>query len=229
VPSAYAVHPEFGYLCPSSRLRRGMRVALILLVLGLIAGATSVMPTSGSSNADAGAISSARHTDEVSALAPIRATAAIKPLCEESTRAALDDKCMSSKAPKIRVVHAATNAPAIARVPLGRTTSPQASVVAPEPVVTSALDRQPTSTPSSESAQAAPVAATAAAATEPSRQSTKPQRRARSEGRQRDQDWRESGSWREARSERWSGHDHEYAGDYWRGRYGYEGSWGSSW
>jgi hypothetical protein len=134
---------------------------------------------------------------------------------------------MSSKALKIRVVHAATNSPAIARVPLGRTTSPQASVVAPELVVTSALDRQPTSTPSSESAQA-PVAATTAAA-EPSRQSTKPQRRARSEGRQRDQDWRESRSWREARSERWSGHDHGYAGDYWRGRYGYEGSRGSFW
>ena len=72
--------------------------SLILLVLGLIAGATSVMPTSGSSDADASAISSARHADEVSALAPIRVTAAIKPLCEESTRAALDDKYVEQSA-----------------------------------------------------------------------------------------------------------------------------------
>jgi hypothetical protein len=204
-----------------------MRVAFALLVLGLIAGARSVMPTLGSYDGDAGAISADGGADEIFAREAVRATAAFGASCEEKAPASVDGKCMSSKAPKLRVVHAATNAPAIARVPLGSTTSLQASVV--EPLVTSVLDRQLGSVSPSEPTQAAPVEETAAAATKPSRQSTTPRRRARSQGRQHDQDWRESWSWREARSGRWSGSDHAYAGDSWRSRYSYAGSWSSSW
>jgi hypothetical protein len=208
-----------------------MRVVSVLLVLGLIAGARSVMPTRGSYDGDAHAISSARQADEAPAPEPIRARVATKPLCEEGTRTARDGTCISSNPLKMRMVHAATNAPAIARVPLGNTTSLQASAVAPEPTVTSALERQPTAAPQTEPTQAVPIAAAAAAATEPSRQATaapnpqnKPQRKAR---RQHDQDWRESGSWREARSEHWGGHGYGYERAY--GGYGYAGSWGSFW
>ena len=144
----------------------------------------------------------------------------------ENAPASRNGECVSASRP-VRIVHAATNAPAIARVPLGRSTSPQASVVASEGLVGSAPDQQPESAAPSEPTRAASADATAAVATEPSRQSTaapKPQR-ARSQGRQHDQDWRGNWSWREARSERWSGPDRAYAS----GRYSREGSWGSFW
>jgi hypothetical protein len=205
MPSAYAAHPEFGYLCPSRRMRRGMRVALSLLVLGLIAGATSMMPTTGSYDGHVDAVSAAGHAVTDFTPAPGAATAAIK----------------------MRVVRAVTNAPAIARVPLGRSGSPRASTV--EPLLASAFDQQAASPPPSESTSPAPVETTATAATDPSRHANvapKPQRKAR---RQRDQDWRDGWSWREARSERWSRPDHAYASYSWHNRYSYAGSWGSSW
>jgi hypothetical protein len=39
VPPANYVHPEFGYLCPTSRLRRDFRVAVVSIALGGIIGA----------------------------------------------------------------------------------------------------------------------------------------------------------------------------------------------
>jgi hypothetical protein len=42
VPPANYVHPEFGYLCPTSRLRRDFRVAVVAIVLGGIIGAIVV-------------------------------------------------------------------------------------------------------------------------------------------------------------------------------------------
>ena len=42
MPPANYVHPEFGYLCPTSRLRRDFRVAVVAIVLGGIIGAVVV-------------------------------------------------------------------------------------------------------------------------------------------------------------------------------------------
>lgn len=39
MPPANYVHPEFGYLCPTSRLRRDFRVAVVSIALGGIVGA----------------------------------------------------------------------------------------------------------------------------------------------------------------------------------------------
>ena len=228
--SAYAVHPEFGYLCPSPRVRRVIRLAFALLVLGLIAGASSVMTTPGSY--DAGTTSAEWRADQALAPVPVPAMAAIKASCGENAPASRNGECVSSEPPKVRIVHAATNVPAIARVPLGRSTSPQASVVASEELVGSAPDQQPESAAPSGPTRAASADATAAVATEPSRQSTaapKPQKRARRQGRQHDQDWRGTWSWREARSERWSGPDRAYASERAYGRHSREGSWGSFW
>jgi len=226
VPSAYAVHPEFGYLCPSARLRRRMRVCFVLTVLALIAGARSVLPTSHTHDPGVGAIA-----DQASLPASTSLAAANSSSCAESTTESRDGKCLSSM-PKMRVVHAATNSPAIARIPLGRTASPQVGVVAQGSLVASALDPAPASASISEPTPTAPVDATAAAPTEHSSQLTaapSPQKRARGQGRQHDQDWRGGWSWREARSERWSGYDHRYAGNSWNGRYSRDGSWGSFW
>jgi hypothetical protein len=39
MPSVHRVHPEFGYFCPTPRLRRDVRVAAVSIVLGTIIGA----------------------------------------------------------------------------------------------------------------------------------------------------------------------------------------------
>jgi hypothetical protein len=38
MPSVHQVHPEFGYFCPTPRLRRDVRVAIVSIVLGTIVG-----------------------------------------------------------------------------------------------------------------------------------------------------------------------------------------------
>jgi hypothetical protein len=42
MPSVHQVHPEFGYFCPTPRLRRDVRVAIVSIVLGTIVGAAWV-------------------------------------------------------------------------------------------------------------------------------------------------------------------------------------------
>ena len=76
MPSAYAVHPEFGYLCPSLRLRRRMRVCFVLIVLALIAGARSVMPASHTYDPGVGAIAAAAPADQAPLPAGISLAAA---------------------------------------------------------------------------------------------------------------------------------------------------------
>src|SRR4029450_6664685 len=38
MPSAYHVHPEFGYFCPTPYLRRELRVAIVSVLFGAIIG-----------------------------------------------------------------------------------------------------------------------------------------------------------------------------------------------
>jgi hypothetical protein len=52
VPPANYVHPEFGYLCPTSRLRRDFRVAVVSIVLGGIIGAIVVTLRAGYDRSD---------------------------------------------------------------------------------------------------------------------------------------------------------------------------------
>ncbi len=40
MPSAYHVHPEFGYFCPTPRRRRELRVAIVSILFGAIIGAS---------------------------------------------------------------------------------------------------------------------------------------------------------------------------------------------
>ena len=52
MPPANYVHPEFGYLCPTSRLRRDFRVAVVSIVLGGIIGAIVVTLRAGHDRSD---------------------------------------------------------------------------------------------------------------------------------------------------------------------------------
>ena len=47
MPSAYDVHPEFGYLCLAPRVRRELRVALVSLLFGMMIGAAIVTVRAG--------------------------------------------------------------------------------------------------------------------------------------------------------------------------------------
>ena len=38
MPSAYHLHPEFGYFCPTPYLRRQLRVAIVSVLFGAIIG-----------------------------------------------------------------------------------------------------------------------------------------------------------------------------------------------
>src|SRR5213078_4550671 len=64
MPSAHYVHPEFGLLCPTPRLRRKLRVGLACLIFALIGGAvlraSNIPPGANSSSAITAATDSPR-------------------------------------------------------------------------------------------------------------------------------------------------------------------------
>jgi hypothetical protein len=47
------VHPEFGFLSPTPRLRRDLRTALLSLLFGIGIGATAMIALSGNNKGDA--------------------------------------------------------------------------------------------------------------------------------------------------------------------------------
>jgi hypothetical protein len=190
VPPANYVHPEFGYLCPTSRLRRDFRVAVVAIVLGGIIGA---MVVTLRANHDRDAETERIRIDAVKADAAERVTDgaksggaksdsaksdsaksdsaktggakadAAKPPCEDAD---LDGNCATSK-PRRAKVRAATDSPAIGAAPLGRTVS--TGVATSAPAATNAPAAPQSSPPS-----AAPSNATASPATsQPSAAATK--------------------------------------------------------
>jgi hypothetical protein len=201
VPPANHVHPEFGYLCPTSRLRRDFRVAVVAIVLGGIIGAMVVTlrvnhdrdaeteriridavkadtaehvtdgAKSGGAKSDSAKSDSAKSDSAKTGGA--KADAA-KPPCEDAD---LDGKCATSKPRRVKV-RAATDSPAIGAAPLGRTVS--TGVATSAPTATSAPAAPQSSPPS-----AAPSNATASpAASQPSAAATKKaQKVARSQSR----------------------------------------------
>src|SRR5215831_2796224 len=56
MPAAHYVHPEFGLLCPTPRLRRRLRIVFACMILAWIGGAVlravNAPPTANSSNAN---------------------------------------------------------------------------------------------------------------------------------------------------------------------------------
>jgi len=201
VPPANYVHPEFGYLCPTSRPRRDFRVAVVAIVLGGIIGAMVVTlranhdrdaeteriridavkadaaehvtdgAKSGGAKSDSAKSDSAKSDSAKTGGA--KADAA-KPPCEDAD---LDGNCATSK-PRRAKVRAATDSPAIGAAPLGRTVS--TGVATSAPTATNAPAAPQSSPPS-----AAPSNATASpAASQPSAAVTKKaQKVARSQSR----------------------------------------------
>jgi hypothetical protein len=228
VPSARYVHPEFGYLCPTPRLRRELRVAVICMLLGTVIGASivtlksgrdhntdityamthlgtsaveatsapaaNVMPVgaeSGTIKTDVTAVDAdktdGKRTDprkndasknDASKSDAAKADAN-KAACEDSTWTYLDGSCIPGKPRRVKV-RAATDRPAIAAAPLGRTAAAPLEVVAPPPAAATAPEGAPlqvsVASPAAASSAPPPAATSPPAAVAPK----KPQRTARS-------------------------------------------------
>ena len=193
MPAAHNVHPEFGLLCPTPRLRRKLRVALAGLVcamLGLVAiwaahrGESSAvtalrLDASGGAGASTGAVAAGtpRSTAAV-------ATPAENGACGQDIWTYLDATCVLGELRKPRSVRAANDRPRIAASPLGRSAAMAAGAL--EPALPTARvadgaagDRSPSRS------EPAPADAAAAAVPQPRPRpvaaSKQPQRSARSQ------------------------------------------------
>src|SRR5260370_9709295 len=62
MPSAYHVHPEFGYFCPTPYRRRELRVAIVSILFGAIMGGSIATLRAGHDRNPDGA-STASHVD----------------------------------------------------------------------------------------------------------------------------------------------------------------------
>src|SRR5262245_43447818 len=132
MPAAHYVHPEFGLLCPTPRLRRRLRIVFACMILAWIGGAVlravNTPPNANPSSANslrtmtaAGGEESA-HTSPDTGQAPaarlatrpslpaVAETGAVDNACEQGsslhrTWAYLKGKCVAGKARKPRAIH----------------------------------------------------------------------------------------------------------------------------
>ena len=225
MPTARYVHPEFGFFCPTPRLR-----GLVGIVVVGAACAAIGMAVLGTTHDSDGALETA-HLDgdsgpvtSAEAMAPIampelwkaRAEATAAPVrvwCADQA-ASIEGKCVNGKARKIRMVRVASERPAIASVALGR--SPASSASASEPAVAGPPDpaaSRPAQTESTD-AVAAPEPRKSAAASRKSQRTAQSRRREQSAG----------SSWREVRMDDWGARNYGgYDRGYQRGGYGRQG------
>jgi hypothetical protein len=216
VPASQYIHPEFGFFCPAPRIRRGLKLTLACLaVAGL--GATMMAAADRHEQLDAVVArvdeASIVETVPATSLAPAAGvgtglttgvqapTAADRPPCVGDTQS---EGCVSVKQRKPRMVRVATDRPAIAAIPIGRTASPPAIIVDAALPGASAGRRGD----SEKSSQPAPAPVAAAGSTEPSQKGTatpkKAQRSAHRQNQRREQNWYGAPSWREVRVDDWA-------------------------
>jgi hypothetical protein len=241
MPAAHYMHPEFGLLCPTRRLRHKLRIGFACAILALIGGAVlraaNIPPSAYPANAltAAGREESAGISSDVGQALPaalatreslpaVAESRTVKSACEQNsavhrTWAYLEGKCVAGKARKPRMVRVETDRPAIAAIAIGRIVAPERTG---EPVSSAAsMPAGPQGDPL-KSALAAPaeVAAVAEPPPRPAAASKKPQKTARSHQRRREPGGTDAVWWREVRADDWG------ARGYGRGGYAREGAFG---
>jgi hypothetical protein len=241
MPAAQDLHPDFGLLCPTKRLRRKMRIAVGCVLLALVAGAVlraSLSPPRTLTSAlvepeAADAVTDSGQTPATLLAAP-SLTEVAKPGagntdCERDnaarrTWAYFEGRCGADRARK--PLRTATDRPPLAGVALGRTPAPPQSTptLAPIPSIIAVEQR------AEPSVSAATMPSQAEAAAEPTHRrsaaaSKKPQKTARRENRRRDPAQRDTPWWREVRAGEWGARAYG-GGDYGRGGYVREGFFG---
>ena len=136
MPASYNVHPEFGFLCPTPRFHRRVRLVLAgLVVAGLCVGVL-VATDSSRQEMTTNRVDAPRVAVTMPAMilaSPQGAQApAGKSGCVSDTQS--DASCFSVKPRKPRMVQVATDRPALAGVALGRTAPTQVLIdTAPPP------------------------------------------------------------------------------------------------
>jgi len=149
MPAAHDVHPEFGLLCPTPRLRRRIRLALTCTVLALIGLAVLRASNHAPSAPRVAALEQDLGGTRLDGGVPPAPTLAARPTLAESTQAGaaktacaqdssahriwfyLDGKCVAGKARRPRMVRAATDRPALAAITIGTLVAPERT---PEPI-----------------------------------------------------------------------------------------------
>jgi len=131
VSQAPHLHPEFGWFCPSLSLRRKARIALITLVFSVVVGVAALKPARGpgtdgtSTVAPGDAARSVAATVQTNGLAApaerLGASAVGNSTCEEDSRRVVAGNCNAGAMRRVQA-RSANEAPAIAALPLGRST-----------------------------------------------------------------------------------------------------------
>ena len=226
-PSDY-FHPEFGFLCPTPRFRRRLRVALACLAVAgvgaaVIAAADGPKLDAAVTRADEASIA---ETVPATSLAPSAAVAsrppvvegaqivADNPSCVGDTRS--EGNCVSLKLRKPRMVRVATDRPAIAAIPLGRSAAPATSIIDAALPAASAGHQ-------GDAAKSGDAVITAESSPQPQKAVTpkKAQRSASRRNHRRDRDWYTAPSWREVQVDDWGARGYApRERDYQRGAYG---------
>jgi hypothetical protein len=243
VPASPYIHPEFGFFCPSPRIRRRLRVALGFLAVAGVGATVMAAADRRELHTAATPVDEAFETVPATKnLTPFAAvdprltvvegahTAADRPPCFSGTLVNLDGNCVSIKLRKPRTVRVTTDRPAVAAVPLGR------AALAPTSMIDAALPAASAGRQGDveKSGQAEPAPVVAAGSTESSQKpvatSKKAQRSARGKSHRRDQYWYGTPSWREVRVDDWGGRGYApMERDYQRGGYGHQGFYRNFW
>jgi hypothetical protein len=198
MPSAYHVHPEFGYFCPTPYRRRELRVAVVCILFGAVIGASiATLKAAHDRNPD-GASTAARVDVSNSERVPV-AVAEATPVAPTDTDTKVEAKEPIKPFPTRRVrVRPAVHIPPSPAV--DPTTATQAGVVASA----SPLVEPPESAPGSEPPAASSRATKSAAAQRPSTAGKKQQRIAYVQSRRRN-DARDVYAWYGNHGNDWSG------------------------
>ena len=198
MPSAYHVHPEFGYFCPTPRRRRELRVAIVSILFGVIIGASIATLRAGHDRNPDGA-STAAHVNVSNSEKVLVAAAEATPAApnEADTKVEAKESIKPFPIRRVRVRPAGRNPP----VPATDATAPT-----PAAVVASAspLVELPESAQGSEPPAASSHARKSAAAQQPSTAVKKRQRIAHVQSRRRN-DGRADDSWLANRGNYWAG------------------------
>ena len=231
MPASYYIHPEFGFFCPTPRLRRRLRGALACLVVAGVGAA--VMATADGPKLPAAVTradeASIPETTPATGLAPFAAVVsrllivagaqatADKLSCVGDTR--IKGNCVSVKLRKLRMVWVANDRPAIAAVALGRSAAPTTDS-------TDAAFLATRTSSQGDPARPGEAAVAAASSTEPQNavatpKNKKAQNSARGQNHRRDQYRYGAPSWREVRVDDWAVRGYvPRERDYRRGAYG---------
>ena len=195
MPASYNVHPEFGFLCPTPRFHRRVRLVLAGFVAaglgaGVLAATYSSRQEMTTNRVDAPSVAV---TMPATVLASPQGTQALagKPGCVSDTQS--DANCLPVKLRKPRMVRVATDRPALAGVALGRT--------APTPVL---IDTPPARAESA-LAKASDAEVATASTTVPEKRVATPKKAKKMASRRaprRDPYWYGAPSWREVEYQR---------------------------